>query len=112
MPLGFVMMGAAAIGWLPQAAAQHVWMAGAIGLMTLAVMTRASLGHAGLPLTASRTTAAIYLALIGAVAARLAYGLWSQMPAFLHLSAGLWITAFAGFAIAYWPVLVRPRIRT
>lgn len=110
VPLGFVTMGAAAIGWLPQAAAQHVWMVGAIGLMTLAVMTRASLGHAGRPLTASRATATLYLAVIGAVAARLFYGLWPEIPGFLHLSAGLWIAAFIGFVVVYWPVLVHPRL--
>ena len=41
---------------LDMATAQHLWMTGAIGLMTLAVMTRATLGHTGQPLTASRAT--------------------------------------------------------
>jgi uncharacterized protein involved in response to NO len=34
-------------------------MAGAAGVMTLAVMSRASLGHTGRPLTASAATQAI-----------------------------------------------------
>jgi uncharacterized protein involved in response to NO len=46
---------------LPQSTALHALTAGAIGTMTLAVMTRASLGHTGRPLTAGLGTAAIYL---------------------------------------------------
>jgi len=110
VPLGFVAMGAAVLGWLPLAAAQHLWMAGAVGLMTLAVMSRAALGHSGRTLSASRATTAIYVALIASVVARLAYGVWPETPGLLHLAAGLWIAAFGGFAITYWPILVCPRI--
>ena len=111
VPLGFVAMGAAVLGWLPLAAAQHLWMAGAVGLMTLAVMSRAALGNSGRTLSASRATTAIYVALIASVVARLAYGVWPETPGLLHLAAGLWITAFGGFAITYWPILVCPRIK-
>ncbi len=109
VPLGFLAMAAAAFGWIQAAAGQHLWMAGAIGLMTLAIMTRASLGHTGRTLTASGGTTAIYLALIASVLARLAYGIWGIMW-LVHLAGGLWILAFGGFAVVYWPVLVRPRI--
>ncbi|KGF66991.1 short-chain dehydrogenase, partial [Hoeflea sp. BAL378] len=53
VPLGFLAIAGAAVLPYPAAAAQHVWMAGGIGLMTLAVMSRASLGHAGRPLKAT-----------------------------------------------------------
>jgi uncharacterized protein involved in response to NO len=43
---------------LGMAAAQHLWMGGAAGLMTLAVMTRATLGHTGQALTAGPGTVA------------------------------------------------------
>lgn len=109
VPIGFLLLGGAIFWGMAPATAQHVWMAGAVGLMTLAVMTRASLGHAGRPLRADRATTLIYLALIGSVVARLAYGLAPQMSWLLHLAAGLWIAAFGGFAIAYWAVLVRPK---
>jgi uncharacterized protein involved in response to NO len=62
VPIGFMLMGAAAFGMLPASAGIHAWSAGAIGLMTLAVMTRASLGHTGRPLAASSATQAIYAA--------------------------------------------------
>lgn len=42
--------------WLPLSAALHAWTAGAIGVMTIGVMTRVALGHTGRPLTASSAT--------------------------------------------------------
>ena len=109
--LGFLSVGADALGWLPGGTGpQHVWMAGAIGLMTLAVMSRASLGHAGLPLSAGRGVMALYLALIGAVAARFAAGFLPGATSPLHLAATLWIVGFAGFAVLYWTILTRSRV--
>lgn len=106
---GFLAVAAAALGWLAPSPARHVWLAGAIGLMTLAVMTRASLGHAGLPLQAGRAITALYLTLAAAVPARLAAGLWPAEIWLMHLSAVLWILAFGGFALLFWPILTRPR---
>lgn len=107
--LGFLSVAAAAAGLLPQAGARHIWLAGTIGLMTLAVMTRASLGHAGRPLHAGRGVTATYLALILAVMARFTAGLLPGQVWLLHLAATLWILGFGGFAVIYWPILTRPR---
>ena len=63
VPLGFLLLGAAVL-WpaiVPTSAGLHAWMAGAIGMMTLAVMTRASLGHTSQELVASLPTQLIYL---------------------------------------------------
>ncbi len=111
----FVPLGALALaveilvpGSFGMAGAQHLWMAGAIGLMTLAVMTRATLGHTGKALTAGAGTVVIYAALILSVLARLGAGLWPDLSAPLHTVAGLgWITAFGGFAVVYGPLLLR-----
>lgn len=110
VPLGFlaVAMGEVLPGMAP--AARHVWMAGAVGLMTLAVMTRASLGHAGRPLHATCPIAALYVALIVSVLARFAAGALPGQGWLLHLAAGSWIAAFGGFAVIYWPILAHPRI--
>ena len=88
------------------AGAQHLWMAGAIGAMTLAVMTRASLGHTGQTLTANRATLAIYLCLFGSVLARY---LGTMLPGMTHLSGALWLAAFAGFVLSYGPLLLRSK---
>ena len=70
VPFGFLLNAASAFGLVPPGAGIHAWMAGAAGTMTLAVMSRATLGHTGQPLTASRATEAIYLAIIVAALAR------------------------------------------
>jgi uncharacterized protein involved in response to NO len=111
----FVPLGALAVaseilvpGSVGETGAQHLWMAGAIGLMTLAVMTRATLGHTGQALTAGPGTVAIYAAMIVSVLARVAAGLWPETAAALHGVAGVaWIAAFGGFALVYGGALLR-----
>jgi uncharacterized protein involved in response to NO len=110
LPLGAVAIAAEILapGHLGMAAAQHLWMGGAAGLMTLAVMTRATLGHTGQVLTAGPGTVGIYAALVGAVLARLAAGIWPDQAHLLHMAAGAgWIFAFGGFAAFYGPLLLR-----
>ena len=62
VPIGFVLTGLAAIGLMLPSAGIHAWTVGAVGTMTLAVMTRASLGHTGNALVASVGTQAMYAA--------------------------------------------------
>ncbi len=109
VPLGFLAVAAGAFlpGMGP--AAQHVWMAGAVGLMTLAVMTRASLGHTGRPMHATWPISAIYASLIVAVLSRFVAGAIPEATWPIHLAACAWIAAFAGFALVYWPILARPK---
>ncbi len=110
VPLGLLLVGASII-WpahVPLSAGLHAWGAGAVGLMTLAVMTRASLGHTGQPLAASAATQAIYALAIVAVLARLAATFGGTLV-LLHIAAIAWFAAFAGFAIVYGPALLRSR---
>ena len=111
VPLGALAMAVEILapGTLGVAGAQHLWMAGAIGLMTLAVMTRATLGHSGQALTAGAGTLAIYAALVLSVLARVAAALRPELAGPLQAVAGLaWIAAFGGFAIVYGRFLLRP----
>jgi uncharacterized protein involved in response to NO len=86
----------------------HAITAGAIGVMTLAVMTRATRGHTGRPREADRATLAIYLTIIAAALVRVAAPFTPDLSALLlSLSAALWTLAFAGFAAAYGPMLVQ-----
>jgi uncharacterized protein involved in response to NO len=110
IPAGFLLAAAAAFDLVPASAAIHAWMAGGAGVMTLAVMTRASLGHTGQQLTASISTQRIYLAVIIAALARIAAVMvpaWSG--ALLDIAALAWVIAFFGFAVFYGPLLVRAR---
>jgi uncharacterized protein involved in response to NO len=79
--------------------------------MTLAVMTRASLGHTRQALVASRSTQFIYAAIVGAAAARVlsAFNVWQEMT--LGISATCWVLAFAAFALSFGPRLLQPRAR-
>jgi uncharacterized protein involved in response to NO len=72
-------------------------------------MTRASLGHTGRPLTATAPTLLIYVAALVAALARIVSALGWERDILLHISATAWVLAFAGFAIAYGPLLMRPR---
>ena len=111
LALGALLLGLAALGAdVPQSAAIHALTAGAIGTMTLAVITRVALGHTGRPLAADRATALIYVLVNLAAALRIAAVVgdaWAT--ALLVASASLWIGAFGLFVIGYGPMLLRPR---
>lgn len=110
-PTGFLLAGFAALGaGVPTSAAVHAWTAGLIGTMTLAVMTRATLGHTGRKLTAGRATTAIYAAILAAATFRVAAAFTLQHAALLTASALLWIAAFAGFSLAFSKPLTRDRL--
>jgi uncharacterized protein involved in response to NO len=108
IPIGFLTVGLAAFDLVPAAAGIHAWAGGAVGTMTLAVMTRASLGHTGHALIASIATQAIYVAVVLAAVTRIAAALAPQfLTALLVLSAVIWAAAFLGFVAAYGPMLAK-----
>ena len=113
VPVGFLMVGLSVLDVLPPSAGIHAWTAGAMGLMTLAVMSRASLGHTGRPLVASPALQAIYAAALAAALLRIAAALLPEMAApLLALATVAWVAAFGGFAALYAPFLLRgPRKR-
>jgi uncharacterized protein involved in response to NO len=109
VPFGFLLAALAALDVVPASAGIHAWTAGAAGVMTLAVMTRASLGHTGRALTAPPGTQAIYAAVLIAALARICAALepaWSL--SLLHIAAFAWAAAFLGFAALFGPLLLRP----
>jgi uncharacterized protein involved in response to NO len=112
VPLGFLLVGISVLSpnLLPPTDALHAWTAGAVALMTLAVMTRATLGHTGRTLTAGAGICATYLAAGVAVLARLAVPVLPEMTMpLLDLAALAWIAAFAAFAVVCGPMLTGPR---
>ena len=103
IPLGALLVGLGTLTHISTAAAaQHLWMAGGIGVMTLAVMTRASLGHTGRSLTAGRAINFIYLCILISVFSRVLAGIWFEYTEMLQYLSGIsWILAFAGFFAAF-----------
>ncbi|MBB4303260.1 uncharacterized protein involved in response to NO [Rhodobium orientis] len=111
VPAGFLLVAAAGagIGDIQRTAALHAWTAGAIGIMTLAVMTRATLGHTGRPLTATPATTAIYGLAAVSVLARLLAGTGLAPQPLLYVAGLSWMATFAVFTLVYGPMFWRRR---
>lgn len=111
LALGLLLWGAAGLGLGSEVAAMHVLGIGGVGGMTIAVMSRATLGHSGRPLVAPGPVALGY-ALVPAAA--LARWLGSTLPGDWYFpamlgAAALWSLAFALFVVALWSALTGPR---
>lgn len=85
----------------------HAITIGAVGTMIMAVMTRATLGHTGGALVASRMMAIAYGAVsVSAVTRIIAPEVPDALYLFLlGLSAVVWIAVFAAFVVEFWPRL-------
>jgi uncharacterized protein involved in response to NO len=108
---GLMLLGASILtSAVPRTAGIHALTAGAVGVMTLAVMSRATRGHTGRALSAGAPTTLIYLAINLAALSRVAAPfLPSAHVALFSVSALLWVAAFAGFAVVYGRMLATPR---
>ncbi len=108
LAVSFALLGLSAV--LPDAlspsAALHALTAGAIGTMTLAVMTRASLGHTGRSIVADRFVVAMYVMVTAGAALRVAAPLVGEWYVDVLAGGGaLWSGAFLLFAARYAPIL-------
>lgn len=113
VPFGFLLASLAALDIVVTSVGIHAWTVGAAGTMTLAVMTRASLGHTGNALAASAMTQVIYAAVVIAALARICASLEpASSEALLHVTAFAWCVAFFGFAASYGPMLMGRRRAT
>jgi uncharacterized protein involved in response to NO len=89
----------------------HVLAIGALGLMTLGMMTRVSLGHTGRLIVANKATTCAYALLIAAVIVRAAgpsLGAGSWQTAML-VAVAPWSLAFLIFLFGYAGKLLTPR---
>lgn len=102
--------GFAALGWLGSSVATHALTVGAIGGLTLGMMTRTARGHTGLPLRAGRAELAMYLLVQLAAIARVGGGFVESLYLVsLQASGLLWAAAFSVYFVRYLPILWRPR---
>jgi uncharacterized protein involved in response to NO len=109
VPLGALFL-SLSILWpqiVPASGALHAWTTGAMGIMTLAVITRATLGHTGREVVSTPATILIYGAMLVATLSRITASL---LPAIYYqalLVAGVaWLLAFGIFLLAYGPMLL------
>lgn len=108
--VGLILIGLAALipDAVPFTAGVHALTTGAMGVETLAIMTRATRGHTGRPRVADRSTTAIYLLILAAAVVRVSAPFLAEWTvALLAVSATLWALAFGSFVIAYGPMLWR-----
>jgi uncharacterized protein involved in response to NO len=92
---------------VPHSAALHALTVGAIGTMTLAVMTRATLGHSARPLSADRATVLVYLLVTLAALLRIAAPMAGGAYLALTWAAAVaWSGAFLLFAVSYRNLLI------
>jgi uncharacterized protein involved in response to NO len=109
-----VLIGLAALApaSVPASSGIHALTAGAIGTMTLGVMTRATRGHTGREIVADRATVAIYALVSAGALARVVAPFAEEAYVPMLLAGGFaWSAAFLVFAISYGPMLLRPKLR-
>lgn len=111
LALGYLALAAAWSGWISETGALHVIAIGAIGGMTMAMMTRAALGHTGRALVAPRPVAWSYGSIALAAVLR---SVGDEAPPDWYeramlASGGLWLVGFTLFVAVYWPILTGPR---
>lgn len=104
--------GLAGFGLVNGVLATHALTIGAIGGITLGMMTRTARGHTARPLVAGAAEISAYLLVQAAAAVRvlLPIAVPAAYTASIVASAALWGTAFAIFCVAYYPILSRPRL--
>lgn len=109
--IGFFLYPLAWAGYLPHHAPVHALTAGALGSITLGMMSRVALGHTGRPLVAPSPMAWSFGVLQLAAALRVFGTLLpaEAWPTVVVVSGLLWTLAFVLFLVTYFPVLVRPR---
>ncbi|MCX5723877.1 MAG: NnrS family protein [Nitrospirae bacterium] len=111
LALSLVVLGIAVLGLgLSTVDAMHGLTTGAVGVMTLAVMTRASLGHTGRPKHAGGLTVCIYLLVNLGALLRLFGPAVDPSNLVLGVAAMSWSGAYLLFALVYGPFLFRPSV--
>lgn len=108
--LGLALKGLAALGLVYPASAVHAFTAGAMGVMGLGIMSRASLGHTGRPLRSSRMATCSFV-LINLAALLRVFGSTAGLQSTVSygVSGALWCLSFIFFLWVYSPILFAPR---
>lgn len=112
IPVGFLLLAAAQMGWVMPSLAVHAFAVGAIGGLVIGMITRTARGHTGRPLKASTAEAIAYLLVMLAAIVRV------LVPAIqpdwyarsLDVAGGLWALAFGIYLFMYVPWLTRTRL--
>ena len=110
--LHLALRGLSALELMSGSYAIHALTTGAIGGMTLGMMTRTARGHTGRPLIADGFELTMFLLIQIAAVVRV-FGSMAFPTLYLpsiQVSGVVWAAAFGLYAVRYWPVLTRPRL--
>jgi uncharacterized protein involved in response to NO len=112
IPAYLVLRALATQGWVASDVATHALTVGAIGGLTIGMMTRTARGHTGRPLQADRWEVACYVAVLAAAVVRVVgpLALPEYYLASVLLAAACWSAGFGLYAVRYWPILTRSRL--
>lgn len=108
--VGFGLRALSVLGVVIPSAATHALAVGAIGTLTLGMMSRVALGHTGRPLVAPSSAVVGYVFMSLAVVARVLAAVNIAPYGLLVASGALFGLAFLAFVVGYTPVLLRPRV--
>lgn len=110
--VGFCLKTLAVLDLVPPQLTLHAFTVGGIGVLTLGMMARVSLGHTGRPLKAAGPVAFAFALINLAAVLRgivpIIFPYW--LLQLVALSGGLWILSFLIFVVIYTPILISPRV--
>ena len=110
--IGFILTAISAYGWVSATLSLHAFTVGGIGVLTLGMMARVSLGHTGRALRASNAMAIAFVLINLAALLRVLLPLvlpdWYTL--LIYGSTLSWLAAFSLFMFVYAPILTSPRI--
>jgi uncharacterized protein involved in response to NO len=110
--VGFILTALTAYGWVEVSLSLHAFTVGGIGVLTLGMMARVSLGHTGRALRVSNAIALAFALLNIAVLFRvlmpMALPTWYSY--FIYISTACWLAAFSLFVFIYMPILTSARM--
>jgi uncharacterized protein involved in response to NO len=113
VPLGLLLRALSVVSpAVPSSGALHALTAGAIGVLTLGMMTRVGLGHTGRMLSVPRSIAIAFALLITGAVVRIV-GAWLPVAMYVRVMIGaglLWTLGFAIYTVTYAPALLSPRV--
>lgn len=104
LPIAFLLRAGAAFDWLPPDAALHALGSGAIGLLTLAMMSRVALGHSGRKIIAAPLTVLAYGLILASGLLRVFAATGTGSELWLNLAGVAWTLGWLGFLVVYAPI--------
>lgn len=111
IPIYLALRAGAELGIVAAQLATHALTIGAIGGMTIGMMTRTARGHTGRAFRADGFEVAAYALILAAAVVRVFGGMAFERfyLATVVISAACWSLAYAIYAVRYAPILTRPR---